>query len=123
MAEYSDFSNDFAMHPDTEDLLSKTGALAVRQAVRNLFFVEKPFHPEIGINANKMLFENFTPITEIAIKRQIVQTLLVYEPRVKVNDIQLIFDDEYGGLNIVLVYTIIASNTVQKINVFVERLR
>lgn len=123
MANYKDFGNEFIAHPDTDDLLTRTGELAVRQAVRNLFFAEKPFHPEIGINMNKLLFENINPITTIAINRKIVETLQLFEPRINVINVNINDDIDAGGLGITIIFSVKGYNKTQTINIFLERLR
>lgn len=123
MATYRDFSNEFLKHPDSDDIVTKIDEVAIRQAIRNLFFAEKPFHPEIGINLYRMLFENFDPVTEIAIKRSILQTLSMFEPRAKILTLDLIQNDEEDGIYISISFQVLNKTEVSTISIFIERLR
>ena len=44
-----------------------------KRSVRNLVntnFYERPFHPELGSGVRQLLFEPFTPVTSIFIKKK-----------------------------------------------------
>ena len=63
---YSDINVNFVPNPVTGDLLRVVGTNSVVQSLMNLVQLnhyEKPFHPEIGSNIRKLLFEQLSPIT------------------------------------------------------------
>ena len=71
---YSDFFTDFSAHVNTGQLNKKTNEDAVKQSVRNLLLTdmyERPFQPTIGCNLRGLLFENFTPDTQLLAKKYI----------------------------------------------------
>ena len=71
---YKDLNLDFARHPVTNDLVKIEDVDAIKRSVRNLIntnFYERPFHPELGCGVRDLLFENYTPLTGIFIKRKI----------------------------------------------------
>lgn len=123
---YSDFDLAFTAHPVTGDLVKKTDYSAVSQSIRNLVFLnhyEKPFHPEIGCNIRKMLFELIEPSTAGAIRTEIINTIGNFEPRAKVDDVVVRPNYTEDGYEITIVYTTINLQNPIKINFFLERLR
>ena len=87
---YKDLDLDFTRHPVTNDVIKIEDVNAVKRSVRNLVntqFYERPFHPELGCGVRDLLFENFTPMTGIFIRRKIEEVLVNYEPRANISSI------------------------------------
>lgn len=87
---YQDFPLDFNIHPIRKDLVLKTNADAVIRAVMTLIqtnHYEVPFHPEVGCNIRKLLFENISDFTARDIKRFIEETINNFEPRAKIQSL------------------------------------
>lgn len=87
---YSDLDLTFAMHPIKKDIVLSVDDQAVIRSVRNLIMTnhyERPFHPEIGSNVRKMLFEPISPLTANFLQREIEDTIRNYEPRVKLQQV------------------------------------
>lgn len=87
---YKDLDLDFTRHPITNDVVKIEDVDAVKRSVKNLVqtnFYERPFHPEIGCGVRELLFENFTPLTGIFIRRKVQEVLDNYEPRARVSGI------------------------------------
>jgi len=83
---YKDLNLSFIKNPATKDVAKIKDVEAVKRSVRNLIELnhfEKPFHPEIGSDIRNLLFENMTPVTEIAMTRAVEDLLTTYEPRAK----------------------------------------
>ena len=62
---YKDLDLNFIPHPVKKDVNKKVGVNAIMQSLTNLILLnhyEKPFHPEIGSNVRKMLFEPIDPV-------------------------------------------------------------
>lgn len=124
--KYIDFDLAFTAHPVTGDLTKKTDYSAVSQSIKNLIFLnhyEKPFHPEIGCNLRKMLFELIDPSTASVIRTEIINTIGNFEPRVKINDVVVRPSYDENGYDVTIVYTTINLQNPIKINFFLERLR
>lgn len=65
---------------------------AIVRSVRHLLltnYYEKPFHPEIGSNLSRQLFEPMTIQTTLNIKQSIIDAINNYEPRVQINEINV----------------------------------
>jgi phage baseplate assembly protein W len=123
---YSDFAIGFKPHPVTGDLLMVTGTNSVVQSVTNLIQLnhyEVPFHPEIGGNVRKLLFELADPVTAGLLSEEIRNLIKNFEPRVDLIDVLVESDVDNNGFNVTLSFFIL--NNVQPINVslFLERLR
>src|SRR5210317_631558 len=87
---YKDINLNFSKHPITGDISKLTDVEAVKRSVRNLIntnFYERPFHPELGCGVRELLFENYTPLTGIFIRRKVQEVLDNYEPRARVSGI------------------------------------
>lgn len=88
---YIDLDLNFTRHPATNDIVKKFDESAIKQSVKNLVltnFYEK-WNPDIGSNVSNLLFEPMNPVTTMSIKRSIEQTILNYEKRVEIIDIQV----------------------------------
>lgn len=124
--EYKDIDIDFLPHPVRKDILKKTGFNAVAQSIRNLILLnhyEKPFHPEIGSNVRKLLFENANPVTAAILEREIVDTITNFEPRVQLKSVIVIDDSQNNGFDIVIEYFQVNVAEPITISLFLERLR
>lgn len=124
--DFSDLDLDFIAHPTTGDIVKKTGVEALKRSVRNLIltnFYDRPFRSYIGSNAQKLLFENANPLTSNFLKDAIKEVLTNYEPRIAVRDIQVNFDIDNNGYNVVLAFSIVNNNLPVVINLFLERIR
>lgn len=124
--DYSDLDLDFIAHPTTGDVVRKTGNDAIKRSVRNLIltnFYDRPFRSYIGSNAQKLLFDNATPMTETLLRNAMEEVLKNYEPRIDVKEINLTFDYDNNGYNATIRYTILNRMEPVAINLFLERIR
>lgn len=124
--DYSDLDLDFIAHPTTGDVVIKTGADAIKRSVRNLIltnFYEKPFRPNIGSNALKLLFDNMNPLVSNFLRDAIFQVVNNYEPRVRLLDVRVEMDFDNNGYNATLDFIIINRNEPVTVNIFLERVR
>jgi phage baseplate assembly protein W len=124
---YSDFDVDFLPHPVTGDLLKKTGINAVVQSIVNLVLTnhyERPFHPEIGSNVRRLLFDLADGVTAQLISEEIKDTLANFEPRASVLDVIVSTDSSLDGYNVTIIFQVAGGiSTPIEISVFLSRLR
>ena len=93
--KFKDIDLNFTRHPVSNDIGTLEDAIAIKRSVRNLIqtnYYERPFHPELGCGVRQLLFENYTPMTSIFLKRKIEEVLQNYEPRISLTSI-VINDD------------------------------
>lgn len=124
--DYADLDLDFMANPTTKDVMKKTGIEAIKRSVRNLVltnFYDRPFRSYIGSNALKLLFDNANPITANFLTNAIREVVENFEPRVRIQDLQVQFDEDNNGYNVSLYIVIINRNEPAIINLFLERIR
>jgi phage baseplate assembly protein W len=114
------------MIPTTHDVALRYDDQSVVASVRNLLltnFYERPFQPNVGSNINRLLFEQATPLTAKIISDDITNTIKNYEPRVKINDLQVTLNSDLNSFNVYLsVY--IGNNTLPtNISLILQRSR
>lgn len=89
---FKDISATFKVNPMTRDLIALKNSNAIARSVRNLILTipgERPFNPALGSNVNNLLFEPIDRITAASIKSEIRDTILNFEPRVKLENINV----------------------------------
>ena len=123
---YSDFNINFTAHPITKDLLLLKGVNAVVQSVINLVMTnhyDRPFHPEIGGNVRKLLFELADATTANLLSNEITNVIKNFEKRAQVIDVNVQSDPNNNGYNITIVFTVLSNPAPITISFFLERLR
>lgn len=123
---FSDLDLDFMAHPTTGDVMKKTGVDAIKRSIRNLIltnFYDRPFRSYIGSNAQRLLFENASPLTANFLRDAIEEVILNYEPRVKIDNIRINFDIDNNGYNTTISFIVVNNNLPVVINLFLERIR
>lgn len=124
--DYSDLDLDFIPNPATKDVMKKTGYEAIKRSVRNLLltnFYDRPFNSQIGSNALKILFDNATPMTATFLNNAIRETLANYEPRIRVDNLEIKFDYDNNGYYVKIFFTVLNRNEPAIITLFLERIR
>lgn len=122
---YSDIDLDFVDHPATGDIVKKVNVEAVKRSVRNLVNLnhyDKPFHPEIGSNVRSLLFENVSPLTAIAIKTSIIETIENFEPRVDLIEVAVKASVDETGYEVAVQFNVLNIQQPYSIDLFLERL-
>lgn len=102
---YQDFTLDFAIHPVRKDLVLKSNADAVVQAITHLIqtnHYESPFRPDVGCNIRKLLFENVNEFTARDISRFIQETIENFEPRAKIQSLAVTPNEDENQYNVML---------------------
>ena len=98
--KFIDIDLNFTRHPVTNDIGTIEDVIAIKRSVRNLIqtnFYERPMHPELGCGIREMLFENYSPVISIYIKRKIEEVLINNEPRIRLTGITVNGDDFEKG--------------------------
>jgi phage baseplate assembly protein W len=123
---FKDLDLDFAPHPMTADVPQKTDAEAVKRAIRNLVMMnkyDKPFKPQIDARLTRLLFEPATPITAVVVRSNIIDILNRYEPRAKINDVIVLFNDDTNTFEVTVSFMLLNTRETSKVFVTIERLR
>lgn len=123
---FQDFDLNFTIHPVRKDLVLKTNADSVVRSIVNLIQMnhyESPFHPEVGCNIRKLLFEDLSDFTARDISRFIQETVENFEPRATIHSIVVDVNAEENGYNVKLVLFVETYAAPLTVNFILERVR
>ena len=123
---YVDLDLDFTRHPVTNDVVKIEDVDAVKRSVRNLIntnFYERPFHPELGCGVRDMLFENYTPMTGIFMRRKIEEVLSNYEPRARLTSIQVNEQQDRNAIDVVVNFYVLNLPNPVSVTTTLQRIR
>ena len=124
---FKDFNFNFAKHPVTGDIAKLTNISAVKASVKNLVmtnFYERPFHPEIGSDVRRALFENMTPQVATRLGRNIEDVIVNFEPRAELVSVVVQARIDMNAYQATITFNVVNSETdEQTLNLFLERLR
>ena len=123
---YKDLDLNFTPHPIKKDVNKKTGTNAIVQSLKNLILLnhyEKPFHPEIGSNVRKMLFEPLDPVTANILAQEIKNVVNNFEPRVNLEQVFVKENYDGNGFDVTLEFFMVNVPNPISVSFFLERLR
>lgn len=123
---YSDFHKDLTVNPFSSDLSLKKDEEAVKEALKNIIFMdkgEKLFQPTFGGNIKAMLFELNTPVTLKLIQEQIKTTINNYEPRVELIDVEIYSLIDNNSVVIKIIYALRNREEPLQVEFILERVR
>lgn len=123
---FSDLDIDFTMHPITKDVSRKTKEYAIIQSVKNLImtnYYERLFNPSLGSGIRAMLFEPIDGITASTLNKEISNLINNFEPRVKLDGLQVNANDQEQRYDISIRFYTLNSVKPIKVNLFLNRLR
>ena len=123
--EYIDLDFSFARHPITSNVSIKKTVNSVRQSILHLMQLkefDKPFHPEIKSPVYQYFFENASAITSIIIESEVKNYLGSYEPRVRIDSVNVTFP-EPNAITCEIIGEIINIQQPITVNVLINRLR
>lgn len=123
---FSDLDLKFTMHPVKKDIVISVDDQAVIRSVRNLILTnhyERPFHPEIGSNVRRMLFEPISPLTANFLQREIEDTIRNFEPRVDLQSVVVQIKPDENFYSAIITFFIINRTQPTTLNLVLQRLR
>ena len=124
--DFADLPISFLLHPNKKDVTALKGADAIKQAVKNLIltnFGDRPFHPEIGGNVVKYLFENVNAYTGREVADTCRDVINKYEPRVRINDVNVVFAPDNNAMEVSINFNIVGLNEAQDVSISLNRTR
>jgi phage baseplate assembly protein W len=108
--DFKDISMSFQINPLTQDLVALKNENAIARSIRNIVLTEpgeKFFNPRFGSEVSTSLFENITDLNADTLRRQITQSIQVYENRVRLIDVVVSPNYEYLEYNVTITYQVI----------------
>jgi len=123
---YSDFLDDFDIHPVKKDLVRYTNENAVKRSIKNLLMTnrgERLFQNDIGSDIRGLLFEHATPATEQMLADLIKNTIADYEPRATVESVDVSTSVDQHYMTATIIFTIINKQEPVTLEVVLDRIR
>ena len=124
--DFIDLNLDFARNEVTNDIVKIEGVDAVKRSVKNLIqtnFYESPFHPEIGCGIRELLFENFTPVTNIFIQRKVEEVITNFEPRARLSQVTVNEQPDRNGIKISVYFYVMNMPNPVSVTTVLQRIR
>jgi phage baseplate assembly protein W len=123
---FSDLDLNFTAHPVTKDIVRKYDEEAIKASVKNLVLTqnyERPFHSEIGSQIRGLLFEPATPMLNVMLKRAITDTIINFEPRVRLNEVLVTISPDNNEVYVSIYFTIINTTKPLQVSLVLTRSR
>ena len=125
--EKIDLDYNFNIHPISGDITKVTNVEAIKMALKNLVLLnhyEKPFHPDIGSDIYKSMFELIDmPGTEIMLKNYIRDIITKFEPRAKLEDLKVNVQDAYNNVEITIYFTPVNATDTVSLTMYLQIIR
>ena len=99
---------------------------AVKQSIKNLILTsrgERPFQPTLGSNVRALLFEPADYFTEFDLKEAIEETVLNFEPRVRLLNIDVTGEEDYNRFRVSIEFQMVTSLQTGSTEFYLERIR
>lgn len=123
---YTDFMDDFNIHPVTGDLVLLTNEDAVTASIVHIvltMFFERPFQPYVGTTIANALFENYTAVTQANAVSSIRNAIVNNEPRANLINVYFNGQPDENGITVSIIYSLINSSTPITVSVPLYRTR
>ena len=124
--DFIDLNLDFARNVVTNDIVKIEGVDAVKRSVKNLVqtnFYERPFHPELGCGVRELLFENFTPVTGIFIRRKVEEVITNFEPRARISQVAVNEQPDRNGIEVTVYFYVMNMPNPVSVTTVLQRIR
>ena len=124
---FKDISLSFKRHPVTNDILALTNEDAIKRSVRNLVETvneERFFNSLIGSHVRESLFEIPDNNLRATLRSQIENSILNFEPRVKLTNVIINHPNDTNDLEVTVKYDIVGQeSTPQEITFILQPTR
>ena len=107
---FKDISATFQTNPLNSDLIALNNSNAISRSIRNLILTvpgDKPFQPDLGSEVYESLFDQLDQITATSIQSQIENTIIKYEPRVKLSSVDVKSNIPDNAFDVLITYEVI----------------
>ena len=117
---FKDISMSFEVNPITDDIIGVKNETAIARSIRNLVLTtpgERFFNESLGSEVSEVLFDNLDDISAAVIRDEIEQTIIRFEPRVKLEDVKVKGDFDNHQFDVTITYDIIGAEALpQQLN-------
>ena len=124
---FKDISMSFEVNPINNDMIGIKNSTAIARSIRNLVLTvpgERFFNEDLGSRVSEILFDSIDDISASAIRDEIEETIIKYEPRVKLNNVKVQPNYDNYEFDVTITYDIIGIDaTPQQLNFALESTR
>jgi phage baseplate assembly protein W len=123
---FSDFYNNFNVHPQNKRLALYTDEQSVRRSLRNILSTntkERLFNPEFGGGLRRFLFEDISVMTADLMKDAIKDSIKKYEPRARIVDVLVVSNEFAHSYEVSVYYEVINNANPQTLQLTLYRVR
>ena len=117
---FKDISMSFEINPINNDIIGVKNDTAIARSIRNLIFTvpgERFFNEDLGSKVSQVLFDTVDDISASTIRDEIEDTIIKYEPRVKIKDIRVKPDFDNYTFDVTIVYDVVGIDALtQQLN-------
>ena len=117
---FKDISMSFEVNPINSDIIGVKNDTAIARSIRNLVLTtpgERFFNEDLGSGVSEVLFDTVDDISSAVIRDEIEQTIVRFEPRVKLQDVKVDPDYDNNEFNVTVTYDIIGIDALpQQLN-------
>ena len=117
---FKDISMSFEVNPINSDIIGVKNDTAIARSIRNLVLTtpgERFFNEDLGSGVSEVLFDTVDDISSAVIRDEIEQTIVRFEPRVKLQDVKVDPDYDNNEFNVTITYDIIGIDALpQQLN-------
>jgi len=114
---FKDISMSFEVNPINADIIGVKNDTAIARSIRNLVLTtpgERFFNENLGSGVSKVLFDLVDEISSSVIRDEIEETIIKYEPRVKLEDVKVKPDYDNNEFNVTISYDIIGIDALSQ---------
>ena len=114
---FKDVSMSFQVNPITSDIIGVKNDTAIARSIRNLVLTtpgERFFNPDLGSGVSKVLFETIDEISSSVIRDEIEETIIRFEPRVKLEDVRVKPNYDNHEFDVTVTYTIVGIDALSQ---------
>ena len=118
---FKDISMSFEVNPINADIIGVKNDTAIARSIRNLVLTvpgERFFNEDLGSKVSRVLFDTVDDISSSVIRDEIEQTIIRFEPRVKLNDVKVKPDYDNNEFNVTITYDIVGIDVLSQKLIF-----
>ena len=117
---FKDISMSVEVNPINNDIIGVKNDTAISRSIRNLVLTtpgERFFNEDLGSGVSEVLFDTVDDISSSFIRDEIEQTIIRFEPRVKLTDVKVKPNYENNEFDVTIAYDIIGIDALpQQLN-------
>ena len=124
---FKDISMSFEVNPINNDMIGIKNSTAIARSIRNLVLTvpgERFFNEDLGSRVSEILFDSIDDISASAIRDEIEETIIKYEPRVKLNNVKVEPNYDNHEFDVTITYDVIGIDALpQQLNFALQSTR